>query len=280
MSKYYTDVPAEQREALHAFRQNYPLKTLSSDPEWRYITAGKGERTILWLVGGLARADAAYQTIPMLVDDFRIIAPDYPSPGNIDALADGLAAILEAEGVEQAYVLAGSFGGMLAQVFLRRHTERVAKLVLSTTTPPNIAQIDNYKGQLELVQVADEATVRDGAKLTMFQTIAPAEKDAAFYRAYLDELYSERLGKDDLVALYQAIIDFLGREFTPEDLEHFEGEILIIDSADDATFGSVREAMYALYPDAQVHTFTGAGHSPGSTQREAFFAKVREFFSS
>lgn len=279
MTDYYAEVPAEQRDALSAFRQQHVPKQLAADPQWRYLTAGAGEQTILWLVGGLARADAAYRTIPLLTDSFRVIAPDYPPLGSMNALADGLAAILDAEGVDQAYILSGSFGGMLGQVFLRRHTRRVAKMVLSTTTAPNAAQIDNYSGQLALVQSADEITVREGAKLQMFQTIAPAEADAAFYRAYLNELYSERLGKQDLIALYVAILDFLNRDFTAEDLDGFAGDLLIIDSADDATFGSAREAMYALYPTAQVHTFTGAGHSPGSTQREAFFAKVREFFN-
>src|SRR5688572_8242425 len=92
----YKDVPDFQKNALKSFRERYQPKYLNG---WNYIHAGQGDETILWLVGGLKRADAAFQTIPLMIDSFKLIAPDYPALGSMDALSDGLAAILEAEGI-------------------------------------------------------------------------------------------------------------------------------------------------------------------------------------
>ncbi|MEM9954683.1 MAG: alpha/beta hydrolase [Chloroflexota bacterium] len=279
--KIYHNVPAEQRKALKAFRQDNPHKSLIVNKiEWTYYSLVQGEKTILWLVGGLKKADAAYKSIPMLSEQYRIIAPDYPALSTMGELADGLAGILDVEGIEQVYVLAGSFGGMLAQVFLRAYPERVAKIVLSTTTVPDASHIERYQQLLGMAQVAPDDLLAKTAQTQMFSTIAPADNDADFYHAYLKELYEQRLAKTDIVTIYQAIIDFMGQSFAPDDMSNWDGEILIINSDNDATFGAtVQHSLFNLYPDAIVHTFEGAGHSPASTQREAFFERVEQFFA-
>lgn len=279
--EFYADVPEEQREAFMEFRAAHPLKHISiNDIGWTYIDTAAGETTILWLVGGLKKADAAHKSIPILEDSFRIIAPDYPALSTMDALADGLIAILDAEKIDKAYVLSGSFGGMLAQVLVRRHPERVSKLILSTTTPPDKTVATRYGEQLQMVQVTDETIVREGAKMQFFGIIQPPEAEADFMRAYLDELFSDRLGKIDIVSTYEALLDYTSRDFAAEDLSNWAGELLILDSDNDETFADdASQKMVDLYPTAKTHTFTGAGHSPGSTQRETYFKLVREFFS-
>lgn len=276
----YETVPDEQREALKTFREQYPLKTiLVNDTEWTYHDAGRGEKTILWLVGGLKKADAAYKSIPLLADSYRIIAPDYPALSSMKSLADGLARICDAENINSVYVLAGSFGGMLAQVFLRKYPDKVEKIVLSTTTAPDAKHIERYQQLLDMTTLAPQELLQETAQSQMFATIAPADNEADFYRAYLKELYEYRLEKADIVSIYETIIDYMGYNFSAKDLADWDGKMLIINSDNDATFGQdVQNSLIDLYPEANVHTFEGAGHSPGSTRRKEFFAKVRDFF--
>lgn len=281
-ANFYADVPADQREALRQFRAQYPANTLRvNGVAWQYLTGGRGDHTILWLVGGLRAADAAFRSIPLLADNFRIIAPDYAAVNTLAELTDGLAAILDAEHVAQAQVLAGSFGGMVAQVFVRRYPHSVHNLILSTTAPPSQATGLKYQEQMALLAALDDAIVREGAKHQLFTTIAPPENEAVFWRAYLNELFTVRQGKPDILSTYHCLIDFmLNQQFTPDDLRDWQGRILIIDSDNDATFGAdVQSQLKALYPMAQTQTFIGAGHSPGSTRRTEYFALVREFLS-
>lgn len=281
--QYYSDVPADQREGLRQFRQAHPAQTTTvAGTRWTYYTAGTPQKTaILWLVGGIKVADIAYDMIPLLQDDHFIIAPDYPPLETIDALADGLAGVLSAEDVTQVNVLAGSFGGMLAQAFLRRHPERARKVVLSTTTAPDPDTALRYQRQLTLARFVPEPILRGQAKKQMYDTIAPPDAKAAFYRAYLDELYSERLGKADILSLYRALVDYLQRDYSADDVRDWDGEMLILASDDDATFDeSARQALLRLYPQARTHLFSGAGHSPATTQRAEFFRVVRGFFDT
>lgn len=276
----YQNVPEHQKNALRAFRETHRQKSLDVDGiSWTYYVVGDGKQTILWLVGGLKKADAAYQSIPLLADDYHIIAPDYPAVSTMDALADGLAAILENEQIERVYVLAGSFGGMLAQVFLREYPNKVPKIVLSTSTAPDKSHVERYEQLLGMARAAPDNLLKETAQTQMFSTIAPSDRDAAFYRAYLKELYEQRLNKADIVSIYEAIIDYMQRDFAEHDLADWSGDMLIIGSDDDATFGNqAQQTLIALYPQARIHIFEGAGHSPGSTRRDEFFALVRTFF--
>lgn len=281
--RYYEDVPAAQRDALQQFRQQHPPRTVKAPGgvKWTYYVSGDGPQALLWLVGGLKRADAAYRSIPLLSDSFKIIAPDYPAVSSMQALADGLDTILLQERALTAHVLAGSFGGMLAQVFARTHPDRVNRLILSTTSAPDVEAADNFRQQRAFIEPLNEETVLTGAKMQMYTTIAPPDEESAFYRAYLDELYSERLNKNDIMTMYDCIIDYMANcTFAPDDLPDGGASILILGSADDQTFDrSAFDRLTQLYPNAQTHLFENGGHSPASTHRDAYFARVRDFLS-
>jgi pimeloyl-ACP methyl ester carboxylesterase len=279
--QYYVEAEPPLRDALKVFRDTHIEKILTyKQHQWAYYDIGSSnDHVIIWLVGGLRMADAAFRSIPMMKTDFRIIAPSYPSTGTMAELADGLFAILKAEKVKKCSVLAGSFGGMLAQVFVRGHSKHVNKVILSTTTTPDPMQVERYQQQLDMIKTASEQLVRETAKTQMYGMINPPDTEANFWKAYLDELYTERLSKNDLISTYHCIIDYMtNHSFQSSDLEKWHGEILILDSDDDKVFdSSARENVNAIYPQAHSHTFTNAGHSPASSQRDVYFEIVRKF---
>ena len=215
-------------------------------------------------------------------DSFRIIAPTYPAVTTMVELADGLAGLLRAEGITQAHVLAGSFGGMVAQVFMRRYPKLTGRVVLSTTAAPNAELAERYRQQVEMLRAAPPELVASVSKPSFLQMIAPPEAESAFWRGYVDELFSERLSKEDQISTALCLLDFVENyRLSPDDMKDWAGRILILESEDDATFdAAARDGLRALYPAALVHTFANAGHSPGTTQRDTFFAIVRTFFES
>lgn len=64
---------------------------------------------------------------------FDLITPDCPSSSDLDALADYVAAVLDAAGIERAVIGGVSMGGYLTMAFLRRHRSRAAAIVLADT---------------------------------------------------------------------------------------------------------------------------------------------------
>ncbi|MDY6960233.1 MAG: hypothetical protein SVK08_13865, partial [Halobacteriota archaeon] len=66
--------------------------------------------------------------------------------------------------------------------------------------------------------------------------------------------------------------------FLKDDLDDWPGKILIMESDDDPGFKEpVREALKTLYPQAEVHTFHNAGHTPGYTDPGEYISILRGF---
>jgi pimeloyl-ACP methyl ester carboxylesterase len=76
----YRDVPEEQQQLFLDFRRNHPYSTiLFQNKELRYLSSGKGEKTVVFLHGALVRPDMWFYPILELEKTFRIIAPLFPS---------------------------------------------------------------------------------------------------------------------------------------------------------------------------------------------------------
>ncbi|GAB4513589.1 MAG: alpha/beta fold hydrolase [Anaerolineae bacterium] len=271
----YADVP--QKDAFRLFREAHPVSHAEVDGvTWEYIDSGQGEETVLLLVGGLRVADAAWNAIPMLEDRYRVITPTYPALSTMSALADGLAGLLRVLKIDRVHLLAGSFGGMLAQVYVRRHPQQVNKLILSTTAVLNAETVERYKQGLAMVSPLPPEQVAELTKAYMFDVMAPPPEMHAFFRAYLHELYTHRLSKAEVLSTYEALIDFAENiRLTADD---WTGPTLVLESDDDATFNEkTRAAVRAMYPQAQSYVFKGAGHSPGTTQRDLYYQVVKGF---
>ena len=65
--------------------------------------------------------------------------------------------------------------------------------------------------------------------------------------------------------------------FTPEDLDSWPGRILILESDQDLFTPERRAELRRCYPQASVHTFHGAGHTPWMSHREEYLCVINEF---
>lgn len=143
-------VPPSTLDArLAAFRARHSYRTLDvGGLRWRYLSGGTGEQTVLLPAGGTRQPDMYLLLIEALERDFRVIAPAYPAGAGIAGLADGFT-----EGVRQVDVPGSSFGGFLAQMFARRHPERVRRLVLANTGSPATTPLPLLIGLLAVFRI-------------------------------------------------------------------------------------------------------------------------------
>jgi pimeloyl-ACP methyl ester carboxylesterase len=108
-----------------------------------YLEAGDGGETVL-LVHGSGPGVTAYANwrlvIPVLANDFRVVAPDMAGFGyterpegisyGLDVWVDQTLGLLDALGIEKAHLVGNSFGGAICLRLAARHPDRVGKLVL------------------------------------------------------------------------------------------------------------------------------------------------------
>jgi pimeloyl-ACP methyl ester carboxylesterase len=283
--KIYARVPAEQVERLKEFRFTHKRKHLIVDgAEWEYISCGRGEQALLLLPGGLAVGESAFPLITAFEKEYRIIAPSYALSLTMTGLCDGIAHILETEGVNRAHVLGGSYGGLVAQYFVRKYPDKARSLILSHT----FLMTPKFEKPLQIADKLSRVTPRSLFvpllklrlnKLLLSTLRAAKHPEFEFWRAYLNEaIVSNRF---DEVAVHQnrVLLDLARQpQFTPEDLKAWRGGILIIDSDDDPAIPAKdRELLRNTYPQAQTHTFHGAGHASSILKREEVYSIIRSF---
>src|SRR5919202_347437 len=107
--------------------------------EWRYVTGGRGEQTVLMFHGAVGGAETMRWLAESFADEYRTIAPTVADVRTLDEVCDAVSAILDREHVGRAAVFGGSFGGLVAQAFLKRRPRQVEHLVLLSTGVPNRA---------------------------------------------------------------------------------------------------------------------------------------------
>jgi pimeloyl-ACP methyl ester carboxylesterase len=228
-------IPAlEQRWQLAKFRAGHPLRRLDvGGVAWEYIAAGAGSEALLILPGGSVPAEGGFELIPDLQDAYRVIAPTFPALGRIDDVLGGLAALLDAEGIATVHVFGGSFGGLVAQCFVRGYSERVRSLILANTALP--PEVPGWGANIlrRLVCLAPARALRARREWGIARMLSGPRGERTFWRMYLRERLAHWTA-DQLRNRYLLTLDLSQRfAFTPEELADWPGNVLILESDHD-----------------------------------------------
>lgn len=281
----YAEVPAEQVERLKAFRRTHPIRRLTfGGAQWEYINCGRGEQTLLLLPGALSVGESTFPIITAFENEYRIIAPSYALSLAMTPLCEGIANILEAEDVNQAHVIGGSYGGLVAQYFVRKYPEKARSLILSHTfvMTPKLELPLKITGQL-LPMVPPSLFVRllklrlnNMLLSTLSRTKHP---EYEFWRAYLNEAVASNRFKEVAIHQNKCLLELARQpQFSADDLKQWRGKVLMIDSDDDPAIPAKDRALLRkTYPQAQLKTFSDAGHVSSILKRDEVFFVIRSF---
>jgi deazaflavin-dependent oxidoreductase (nitroreductase family) len=269
-------------EELRHFRATHPPKRVTvSGVSWEYVAGGQGEEALLLLPGGAMVGESHFTRIPAFEDRYRVIAPSYASVFTAAELLDGLAGVLDAEGVSASHVLGPSYGGMVAQGFVRRHPQRVRSLILANTfvPPRSLSWLSEvFLALLPLLPLRWLRALRERTLARAFSGVpsVPPE-DQAFWWEYQHGLIS-RLSKEEMRAMYSLGLDLVeSYRFGPDDLVSWPGRVLILESDEDLLTPQQRAELRRCYPNATVHTFHGAGHTPWMSHKEEYLSAIDGF---
>jgi pimeloyl-ACP methyl ester carboxylesterase len=270
---------------LLSLRETHQLETHEAGGlTWRYLASGSGEAVLL-LPGGLRRADSVFDSILDLEGSRRVVAVELPlAPGMAELLA-GIRDILRRESIEKTAVIGRSFGGMVAQCFVRAYPELVTRLVLCHTTAPAGEQATKGVRQARRIFRLMPAGLAARIMIRQLETIlttGATEESAAFWRWYLAELGASGLGKQEVLNRLELGMDALERyPFSPDDLEDWPGRVLLVLAEDDpAVPPSSREQLVGTYPRAELKLFSDGGHSAAHRHPEEYRKTIEEFLSA
>jgi 3-oxoadipate enol-lactonase len=252
--------------------------------EWRYVTGGRGEQTILLFHGAVGGAETMRWVASAFEDEYRTVTPTVADVSTLEEVCDAASAILDREHVGRAVVFGGSFGGLVAQAFFKRRRAQVQDLVLLSTGAPSPAAGARTARMTRLMRLLPFPLMRGLMRLEISRHLgaaAPPEHAArvAEFRRRLDHYFDHTLTKQTLLSRVALSVDFNRREsYAPDDAAGWPGRVLIIESDDDPMLPAAeRRRLRETYPRALVCTFAGAGHMIPLLRLEELVGVVRAF---
>ena len=252
--------------------------------EWRYVTGGRGEKTILLFHGAVGGAETMRWLAAAFEDEYRTIVPTVAEVSTLDEVCDAASAILDREHVGRAVVFGGSFGGLVAQAFFRRRRAQVEDLVLLSTGVPNRKVGSRTELMSRLLRLLPFPLTRALMKMEISKYLdAPVPEEhaarVAEFRQRLDDYFDHTLTKQTLLSRVALSADFNRREsYAPEEHAGWPGRVLIVESDDDPMLpAEERRRLREAYPRALVCTFAGAGHMIPLLRLEELVGVVKAF---
>ena len=211
--------------------------------------------------------------------DARVLAPDQRGFGgtelgddepSLDHVADDVALLLDATGIDRAVVGGLSMGGYVALAFARRHPARLAGLLLADTK----ATADTDAARANRERIAAAVLARDSVRLLAEERMEDTllGPDSGHLAARVRALIAEAPPK--AVAWAQRAMAARG-----DTLDVLPGlavpAAVVVGAADTVTPPAEAELMAGALPDAELTVIPGAGHLSAVEAPEAFDAAVR-----
>ena len=168
-----------------------------------------GAPSVLLLHGLMATADLNWSlAMPALAARFNVVAPDLRGHGrglrtrrfSAEECADDLAALVNVLELGRVIVVGYSLGGLVAQVFVRRHPELVWGLVLCATASQ--FDVPTAGGAGRLLQRAARTLPEPIRRAAMLTLLAPRSADTERGRWLMSEVR-----RHDTVALLDAVAE-------------------------------------------------------------------------
>jgi pimeloyl-ACP methyl ester carboxylesterase len=172
-------------------------------------------------------------------------------------------------------------GAAVAHALVRRHPDRIDKLVMSGFGLYNPRSARLGKLYFALFDLLPYSFVRNFYAKRIERLVEGTDPDEqAFMTAYFHDLLDVQHDKSSLIGQFKILVDLMRNPDTYAVFEPVErpDRVLILQAQDDRGFKPDEQAaLRETYPGAQVHLLASGGHWAWMTRREEFETAVDNF---
>lgn len=275
-AELYEKVAPQKIQSLLDFRTQCPPQYVHvGEHDWEYVVLGNGEKTILFLHGMTGAYDIWWQQMVPLSSQYKVISVTYPPMDTIEDMSEGILSVLNAERIQSVNVVGSSLGGYLAQYLMANHPERIEKVVLGNTFPPNDILRQKNESLIRILPFLPNWLVMKVFRNSFVNNIYPAAGHSELVLAYMLEQISGRMTKVQVTARAKAVIE----SFRPPDPKTLGVLVMIIEADNDPLVeDTLRVQLRTTYPTAQVNTLQAVGHFPYLNEPDTYTELLLSFF--
>ncbi|GBC81368.1 2-hydroxy-6-oxo-6-phenylhexa-2,4-dienoate hydrolase [bacterium HR10] len=231
-----------------------------------YVERGRGDVVIL--LSGLGGDHYLWhRQLPAFAAHFRAIAIDNRGAGQsdkpdvpytIEQMADDVAGLMDALGIEWAHLVGASMGGFIAQMFALRYPHRLARLVLCCTSfgGPNVVPMPS-----ESLAVFTDRTGDPETDLRRLWAISVTERFLREYPEALEAYVAWRVAHPQPLYAYQRQLAAVLAFNLETQVSQIQAPTLIAHGTEDRVV-PVENArrLHARIPHSRLILFPEAGH--------------------
>ncbi|MCI7233704.1 MAG: alpha/beta hydrolase [Oscillospiraceae bacterium] len=283
--------PMSYRREKKRFFETHSYKTADvNGATFNYLDGGKGDKVLVFLVGGLGDPELAFPYIKAFEDEYRMIAIDYPY-AYTDAvqLTEGIIGLLDVLGIDKAVWIGASFGGYMAQELAVKHPERTAGICLLSTAAISENVLGTLRKKykvtapvlLKAIEKMPYEIMRKSNKKTIMGHVKDASAEERFYMTEMaNDIFKNYTAEFDLhiSKLVFSIVDL-----TPckkSDFEYLDGKVLLILPEDDAFFtADMQKDLTDMMPSPVICHMTG-GHIATIMKVPEYVKLIKDFLKN
>ncbi len=226
-----------------------------------------------------------HRLAPLLADRFRVVIPDHRTFGKSDwprgryeisDLADDLAGVLDAVGIERATIFGYSLGGMVAQELAHRHPRHVDRLILAGTAA---FPIQRFRFPARFVFWVGRAAMRLSRVEFALATTRVMRRSGAIAPEHLRWLRGSLLRRDPTL-YYEAGHAAWRFDSRPWIKKVRVPTMVVIPTRDQVVFPATQYDLAARLEDPIVVELAGARHESIINRAEEYAAAVFRFVGS
>ena len=283
------NVSRPYEEELSDFLRTHPFRDARiKGADYHYLLCGKGDVTLIFLVGGMGLSYLYMPYVLALESEYRILTFDYPCEfDNNEALADGISELLRYLHIDKGILVGSSYGGYVAQIFARRHPEQTGGLCLFSTASLSEKTIVSLKTRYQKLAPVLLWVLRHvpyaWLKPAMIRAcLRHAENALPEVRAYLLDMfrfiYRDYTRELDL-HMTTLLMDLMNQApCTPEEFAYLKGRVLLILPENDDSFTpEMQEDLIAMMPESVIVEGIDSGHISTLLEVDRYVEELRRF---
>ena len=256
--------------------------------DYHYLLCGKGDVTLIFLVGGMGLSYLYMPCVLALESEYRILTFDYPYEfENNEALADGISELLQYLHIDAGILVGSSYGGYVAQIFARKYPEQTGGLCLFSTAGLSEKTIASLKAKYQklapvLLWVLRHVPYAWLKPAMIRASMRHVENASPEIRAYLLDMfrfiYRDYTRRLDL-HMTTLLMDLMNQvPCTPEEYAYLKGRgLLILPENDDSFTPEMQEDLIAMMPESVIVEGIDSGHISTLLEVDRYVEELRQF---